>query len=169
MVPTSYPNRLDLRIFTDIFVSYKSYNLIIINNLLVVIMEINMNSKLFNPRKIGLLIIILILSSMIYGFAAANTLTVNPLGDATGTVSGYTVTVSFDFFTADSDPSDVETASLVFTTAPNKAYTRVWDNNNSVWSAWVDCGGDGATTTLSCTLPANTLTVDLTQVQVAAR
>lgn len=127
-----------------------------------------MASKIFNPRKIGMLIVLLILASMIYGFAAANTLTVNPLGDATGTVSGYTVTVSFDFFTADSDPSDVESASMVFTTAPNKGYMRVWDNAGGAWSTWIDCGGDGAATTLTCTLPANTLTVDLTQVQVAA-
>ena len=127
------------------------------------------SKKVFRPRNLGMIVVLLILMAMIYGFAAQNTLTVNPLGDATATVNGYTVTVGWDFYTADSDPSTVEDADLTFTVAPNEAYIQVYNSNTTSWSAWIDCGADGSSTSLTCALPASFPTEFLTQVRVAAR
>ena len=128
-----------------------------------------MITKLFRPRNLTLLVIMLLLAAVGYGFAAANTVNADSAGDGTGTVSGYTVDVSWDFYTADSDPSDIETVTLNFTAGgtPNDCYINI--SLLGVYQGWVDAGCDGVTNPVTYTFAPAIDTTQLDAIQVAAK
>ena len=66
-------------------------------------------------RTLALLAVLLILSAVAYGFAAANTVPVSGAGDGSGAISGYTVS-GITYTLNGTDPTKLD--KVVFTLAP---------------------------------------------------
>ncbi len=112
-----------------------------------------MFSRILRPRTIALLIVLLALSALAYGFAAANTVSATVLGDGQADVTGYTVSVSWTLDAT--DPGVDATAVVTFQPAdtPASAYVGVSDDGGATWT-WSDaCGiaGNVATCAFSNT------------------
>ena len=110
-----------------------------------------MFSKFFRPKTAAMLLGILVVSAMIFGFAATNTVNTSYVGSGDGTVSGDSgVAVVWDFTGgADTNPTDIEIVTLTFTDM-NPLNEVIID---------VDAGGGyvGTYTTV-CALAANVAT-----------
>ena len=66
-------------------------------------------------RTVAMLALLLILSAVAYGFAAANTVPVSGAGDGSGAISGYTVS-GISYTLNGTDPTKLD--KVVFTLAP---------------------------------------------------
>ena len=106
-----------------------------------------MLSNLMRPRTLLLVILLIIVAALTYGFAA--TLTASTDSVAAGTSGAMLdmdvdVTWTLNATTPDTSP----TASLSFTTgSPTTVYAQVQDGTNAVLQVggvdWVACGGTG--------------------------
>ncbi len=100
-------------------------------------------------RIFVLLIFALVLAAATYGFAEANVVNsgnVMNLGEGTGTISGYAVTVAYDVDLA--NPSQVDAIDLTL----DKDATTVQISLDS-GATWINC--TGATTSWTCTTTVN--------------
>jgi len=100
-------------------------------------------------RIMVLFVFALVLAAATYGFAEANTVnggTAMNLGEGTGTISGYAVTVSYTVDLA--NPSTVDEVGLTL----DKSATDVQISLDSGVN-WIDCAGAGVNWT--CTTSVN--------------
>lgn len=76
----------------------------------------NIFGRLFNFRVVTLAVLALILTSLAYGFAAANTVPAGNAGDGAGQISGYTVS-NVKYALNETNPSNID--SVAFDLAGN--------------------------------------------------
>ena len=109
-------------------------------------------SKMFNPRKLTLILTSMVLAVAVYGFAAANVVPESGAGDGSGTVSGYTIT-NIDYTLLASDPTKVD--SLTLDAAPTAGAGAATDVRITVdaGSTWITCSGP-VTNTWTCNFAA---------------
>jgi len=124
--------------------------------------------QIIRPRTIALLVIILVLSAVTYGFAAANTVPESGAGDGSGTISGYGITSIVYSIFGDSDPSDIETvtfdvAPLAGAAAPGSVYAKL-DASSATWVTCSNIGGN----TWQCDFAGTVNTVDADELRVVA-
>ena len=97
-------------------------------------------SNLLRPRIITIALILLTLSVITYGYAAANVVPESGAGDGSGTISGYTIT-NIDYTLLTSDPSKIENVSFdVTATAGASAPDDVRVTVDS-GTTWITCTG----------------------------
>jgi len=105
--------------------------------------------KLFQPKYLTLLLILVILGSAAYGLAAANVVPETGAGEGSGTVSGYTISnVAYTLLVA--DPTKVASVSIDVapkSTAGPAAVVRI---SVDAGVTWVSCTGPTVNTWL-CT------------------
>jgi hypothetical protein len=98
-------------------------------------------SRIFRPRTLAIMIVLLVLAALTYGFAAANTVNLNgTVGDGSTTgLTGYTVDVSWVLNS--SNPSTDPTMCLDFTVgSPTTVYAGALDNTSALLgSGLVSC------------------------------
>ena len=98
--------------------------------------------SILRPRSFGMLVLALILSASVYGFAAANTFPDGDTyaGEGSANILGYAVTnVTYGLTTADSDPSDIDQVTFTLNAAASSAYVS-FDGG-----AWTLCSISGGT------------------------
>ena len=98
--------------------------------------------SILRPRSFGMLVLALILSASVYGFAAANTFPDGDTyaGEGSANILGYAVTnVTYGLMTADSDPSDIDQVTFTLNAAASSAYVS-FDGG-----AWTLCSISGGT------------------------
>jgi len=102
-----------------------------------------MFARFINLRMVALLALVLVLSAVAYGFAAANNVDPSSAGDGQAAISGYTVTnIRYTL-----DPANpVNLSAVSFTVTPATAAQKP----TSVYVKLVDTG----TTYTSCTNPS---------------
>ena len=120
-------------------------------------MEVLM-SRFFKPRTIGFLLILVVLAALTFGFAAENTVTASKAGYGETTVSGYTVTVSWDI--DDTNPTLASDCTLDFgADSPTEVWASVYEDTSgsapwcdaSTYGAWINCVEAGTTATCTYT------------------
>lgn len=123
-------------------------------------------TKILRPRNILLMIALLIVMAVSYGFAAGNTFTtVQPVGDGTTLVSGYAITIDSWSIYGDTDPSDTEGVVMTFDAAPNNVYISF---DGTTYESAASCDADGIITTVTCTFATPQNTTLLVDIWVAA-
>jgi len=70
---------------------------------------------LLRPRTLFAIMLVLILSVAVYGFAAANTVPASSAGDGAGAITGYTIS-SIHYTLNPANPGNIQTVR--FTIAP---------------------------------------------------
>jgi len=96
-------------------------------------------------RTLGVVILTLILSAAVYGFAAANIVPDTYAGDGDGDILGYTVSnVAYNLM-VDGDPSDIDTVTFTLSAAAGQAYISFDGGAN--WTTCVIAGGTSVTCT----------------------
>ena len=124
--------------------------------------------RIFRPRNIAVVVIVLFIAAITYAFAAANTVPESGAGDGSGTISGYTITnVTYDTMNGDTDPSTLDT--VTFDIAPTGGASAPTEVSVSVVSggSWFSCTNTSGTT-WSCTITGvNTLAADELRVVAA--
>ena len=98
--------------------------------------------SILRPRSFGMLVLALILSASVYGFAAANTFPDGDTyaGEGSAFILGYAVSnVTYGLTTADSDPSDIDQVTFTLNAAASSAYVS-FDGG-----AWTLCSISGGT------------------------
>jgi hypothetical protein len=105
---------------------------------------------LLRPRTVIALMLVLILSVAVYGFAAANTVPASTAGDGEGTISGYAIS-GIAYTLNGTNPGNVD--AVTFTINPAAAGTvrvklvaagTTWYNCTNTGGA-VSCATTGAT------------------------
>jgi len=97
--------------------------------------------SILRPRSFGMIVIALILSASIYGFAAANTVPDHYAGDGTGAISGYVISnIVYDL---GADPSTINGVDFDLDAAASEVHVTL--NGGS----WTSCGISGLN--ISCT------------------
>lgn len=125
-------------------------------------------SKIFRPRILIAIGLILILAVVAFGYAAANVVPESGAGDGTGTVSGYTIT-NIDYTLDGTDPSTM--ASVTFDvastsgTAGDATDVRITVDSGTTWITCV-AGTPPAWTCTFGTPPSVLLITDLQVVAV---
>lgn len=105
--------------------------------------------KLLQPKILAVALILLSLSVIAYGYAAANVVPESGAGDGSGTVSGYTIS-NIDYNLLASDPTKIE--SLTMDVAATSGANAPDDVRITVDSGttWITCTGP-VTNTWTCT------------------
>ncbi len=115
--------------------------------------------SILRPRTFGMLVLALILSASVYGFAAANTVPDTKAGDGSGTISGYTITnVVYDL---GADPSTIDGVDFTLSAPASQVYITL--NGGS----WTSCGASGAGNAVSCTVSLGVLAANNLRVVAA--
>jgi hypothetical protein len=119
-----------------------------------------MTSKVFRPRNFLVIIMLLVLAAVAYGFAATNTVADSSAGDGAGDVSGYDVS-SIHYELDTSDPTDIDAVefTLTGTTAPQTVYIQL-----DSYSGWFTCtmsGSDATCDTSGQTVPVGSTFTEL--------
>ena len=125
--------------------------------------------RIFRPRNIAVVVIVLFIAAITYAFAAANTVPESGAGDGSGTISGYTITnVTYDTMNGDTDPSTLDTVTFdIAPTGSASAPTEVSVKLVSSSTTWFSCTNTSGTT-WSCTITGvNTLAADELRVVAA--
>jgi len=113
------------------------------------------NLKIFRPRVLLSIGLILILAVVAFGYAAANVVPESGAGDGTGTVSGYTIT-NIDYTLLTSDPTKVQLLTLDIAPTPPSLAGAATDVRITVdASTWIICAGPSGTT-WTCTFGVGT-------------
>jgi len=101
-------------------------------------------------KMVAILVMALVLASITYAFAAANTMPAGPIGAGEGekAVTGYTI--SNVQFTLAADPSELASVSFDITPVPGTVRVQLVDTTG----VWYDCT-EAANTT--CTLTGATV------------
>ena len=106
-----------------------------------------MTNKVFRPRNFLVVIMLLVLAAVAYGFAAANTVAASSAGDGVGTVSGYDVD-NIHYTLDATDPTDIDQVSFDLTGAA--AAQSVYIQMDS-YAGWFSCSMAGASATCDTT------------------
>jgi len=109
-------------------------------------------TKIFRPRVLTAIALILLLAVVAFGYAAANIVPESGAGDGTGTVSGYTIT-NIDYTLLTSDPSKVESLTLDVTATTGAGIAGDVRITVDGGTTWVTCTGP-VTNTWTCTFTA---------------
>jgi hypothetical protein len=115
--------------------------------------------RLLRPRTLLAVMLVLILSVAVYGFAATNTVPATAAGDGSGVISGYTISaVAYTLNAA--NPGNIDSVS--FTISPTAAGT-VRIKLVNLGSTWYSCtntaGAVSCTTTGASAASADQLRV----------
>jgi hypothetical protein len=121
-------------------------------------------SRIFRARNIVAVILVLLLMAVATAFAAANTVNESGAGDGTGTISGYTVDVSYTLDPANPAEIDAVVLDVTPSAGAGPATAAYIDLNAS--GSWITCAGGG--TPFTCTLPAGTTVLSATSIRVVA-
>lgn len=105
-------------------------------------------SKVLQPKYIAIALIILTLSVVAYGYAAANVVPEFGAGDGSGVVSGYTVS-NVDYVLLTSDPTKVESVAFDVAATSGAAVADTVKISVDSGTTWVDCTGP-VTNTWTC-------------------
>jgi hypothetical protein len=97
-------------------------------------------SNLLKPKFFAIAIIIFVLATVAFGYAAANVVPESGAGEGVGTVSGYTI-ANIDYTLLTGDPTKV--ASVTFDVTPTSGAQAPEDVLISVDSGttWITCTG----------------------------
>ena len=119
-----------------------------------------MSNKVFRPRNFLVIILLLVLAAVAYGFAAENTVAASSAGDGVGAVSGYDVD-SIHYTLDISDPTDIDEVSFTLTgaTAPQTVYIQM-----DSYVGWFSCsmsGFDATCDTTGQTVPVGSTFTEL--------
>ena len=106
-----------------------------------------MNNKVFRPRNFLVIILLLVLAAVAYGFAAENTVDASSAGDGAGAVSGYTVG-SIHYELDGTDPTDIDEVTFTLTgaNAPQTVYIQM-----DSYAGWFTCSMSGFDATCDTT------------------
>ncbi len=119
-----------------------------------------------NLRQMSLVLLVLMLAAVTYGFAAANTVPDGGAGDGQGTVSGYTIgNVTYNLLAT--DPGKVASVSFTVTpngTAPAASVVKITLDGTT----WTDC--TAGATSWTCTFAAGSepTVLSVSQLRVVA-
>ena len=100
-----------------------------------------MVSRLLNIRMVALLAALLIVSSAVYGFAAANIVPETGAGDGSNTISGYTITnVTYELEGGvDTDPSTIEEVQFDLAASAGAGQPATVEAQIVDGDAWYSC------------------------------
>ena len=114
-----------------------------------------MTNKIFRPRNFLVVIMLLVLAAVAYGFAATNTVAASSAGDGTGTVSGYDITaIHYELDTT--DPTDVDAVEFTMTGAAAAQTVYIQLNSYAGWFTCTMSGNDATCDTSSVAVPVGT-------------
>lgn len=101
-------------------------------------------SRIFRPRTLVFALILVILAALTFGFAAANTVNSSKVGFGEGSVSGYTVDVSWALNSA--NPANATRADLDFNSdSPGYVYALVGTEAAGNCAGTIDWSGSWIT------------------------
>lgn len=125
--------------------------------------------QLIRPRTVALLVMVLILAAVTYGFAALNSMPAQSnAGDGAVTISGYTISnVVYDIY-SDSDPADIDNINFDVTAQgggsdPGSVYVKL----DASSSTWVSCSFV-ALDEWTCPINGSVTTLDADELRVVA-
>ncbi|HET7009296.1 MAG TPA: hypothetical protein VFI11_00850 [Anaerolineales bacterium] len=95
-------------------------------------------SRVLRLRNVGALILALILSAAVYGFAAANVVPDTYAGDGNGAILGYTVSNVVYTLDGNGDPSDIDEVSFTLDAAASEAFVSF--DGGTTWTTCVPAG-----------------------------
>ena len=116
-----------------------------------------LRSHILRPRSIVAFALLLILSAVAYGFAAANTVPASGAGDGAGTITGYTIS-NVKYALNATTPANIDSVS--FTVTPGGAAAAPTTVKAKLVSS--------STSYSACTLAGTTWTCNFTGVTAAA-
>ncbi len=94
--------------------------------------------RVLRLRSMGVIILALILSAAVYGFAALNTVPDTYAGDGDGDILGYTVSSIVYDLDGDGNPADIDAVSFTLSAAASEVYIS-FDSGTS-WSSCTPAG-----------------------------
>ncbi len=109
-------------------------------------------SRVINRRTAVLGLLLVILATAGFGFAASNTVESSSAGDGATTISGYAI-ADIDYTLA-GDPSTIQSVSFTLNGGvgdPDVGDVKV-KLDSTVANQWFDCTGGGVGTTYTCTV-----------------
>ncbi len=116
-------------------------------------------------RLLGVLVLLFVLATATYAFAAANTVPASNAGDGSGTISGFTISSIHYTLNAASPSGDVSSLSFKLSpVVPSGGTVYVKFNVGSAVACTLNVAGDTAT----CTPPAGASPSAITSLQVIA-
>ncbi|RME88278.1 MAG: hypothetical protein D6770_07390 [Anaerolineae bacterium] len=105
--------------------------------------------RFFSYRTTTIVLVALILTAVIYGFAAANTVPESGAGDGSGTISGYTIS-NISYTLLSTDPGKISAVSFTVTpTAGAGAANTVMAAIDTTWATCSNTGGSNWTCSFS--------------------
>ncbi len=113
-------------------------------------------SRVFNRRTAVLGLLLVILATAGFGFAASNTVQTSRAGDGQATISGYNVT-QIDY-TLETDPSNIDSVSFQLAggaTAPGDVKVKLVQTGTT----WFNCSQGGTTLPATYTCDVSNTTV----------
>ena len=129
-----------------------------------------MLSKYLNPRTLAVVVLLLILATASFGFAAANTVTDTYAGDGIGNVLGYNgITVAWALNAA--NPSQSTGTTLTFPSNVGSVYVllRTGAASPGAWQAtWTDCSPAVPGLTATCTFAASVNVAEIWEIRVVS-
>ena len=125
-----------------------------------------MVKRILHPRTLLVFLVVFIMSSIAYGFAAANTVPESGAGDGVGDISGYTIS-NIKYSLDSTNPREVDDVrfdiSSTSGTAPAATTAKVTVDGGTTWT---DCSI--STGTATCTFSGTVNVVDITSLRVVA-
>ena len=106
--------------------------------------------RFLRPRTLFAILLVLILSVAVYGFAAANTVPASSAGDGSGAISGYTIS-NIHYALNPANPANIQT--VTFTIAPASAGDVRITMDGATWSTCTNTAG-----AVSCSVAQAALT-----------
>ncbi len=94
--------------------------------------------RFLRPRTLVAVLLVLILSVAVYGFAAANVVPGSSAGDGSGAISGYTIT-GIHYALSGANPGNI--ATVTFTIAPAAASDVRITMDGATWSTCTNTAG----------------------------
>ncbi len=102
-----------------------------------------MFKKKFNqPKTLALILILVVLAAIVYGYAASNSVPESGAGEGSGTISGYLIS-SIHYSLLNSDPTKVNMLSM-----------QIAPDGNAGVPSQVRISVDDGTTWITCSSPA---------------
>jgi len=106
--------------------------------------------RFLRPRTLVAVVLVLILSVAVYGFAAANTVPASSAGDGSGAISGYAIT-NIHYALNAANPANIQT--VTFTITPASAGDVRITMDGATWSTCTNTAGS-----VSCSVAQAALT-----------
>jgi hypothetical protein len=106
--------------------------------------------RLLRPRTLLAVMLVLILSVAVYGFAAANTVPGSYAGDGSGAISGYTIS-NIHYALNAANPANIQTVTFDISPASAGDVRITMDG-----ATWYTCANSSGNVSCSVTQPALT-------------